>query len=211
MRSNRPHSPACPATWSGAGRCTLIITFPTFLLEKNGLNRKGGHAIIGFNHGLPCYVKNMAWQAMIKTYNIASGKGLGPSYIKQQWADYNNLLDIWEWHMRNNCFILIWVLDNTLQSLVIKVCIVTNISFFLFCQMFYDSEHGISMLKERWAKTMYQGKWQAHIYIPLYLQCNYLSLPLKPAFGTAHLNGIAYFIVSLIRVVANRNVILRKL
>ena len=66
--------------------------------EKDGLNRKRGHAIIGFNHGLPCYVKNMAvgpqsrqkprptasvfvylspschvfniaWQAMIKTYN----------------------------------------------------------------------------------------------------------------------------------------------
>ena len=68
-------------------------------MEKNCLNRKRGHAIIGFNHGLPCYVKNMAlgpqlrqkprptasflvylspsghvfniaWQAMIKTYNI---------------------------------------------------------------------------------------------------------------------------------------------
>ena len=67
-------------------------------MEKDSLNRKGGHAIIGFNHGLPCYVKNMAlgpqsrqkprptasvfvylspsghvfniaWQAMIKTYN----------------------------------------------------------------------------------------------------------------------------------------------
>ena len=68
-------------------------------MEKYGLNRKRGHAIIGFNHGLPCYVKNMAlgpqsrqkprptasvfvylspsghvfniaWQAMIKTYSI---------------------------------------------------------------------------------------------------------------------------------------------
>ena len=67
-------------------------------MEKDDLNRKRGHAIIGFNHGLPCYVKNMAlgaqsrqkprptasvfvylsplghvfniaWQAMIKTYN----------------------------------------------------------------------------------------------------------------------------------------------
>ena len=67
-------------------------------MEKDGLNCKRGHAIIGFNHGLPCYVKNMAlgpqsrqkprptasvfvylspsghvfhiaWQAMIKTYN----------------------------------------------------------------------------------------------------------------------------------------------
>ena len=67
-------------------------------MGKDGLNRKRGHAIIGFNHGLPCYVKNMAlgpqsrqkprptasvfvylspsghvfniaWQAMIKTYN----------------------------------------------------------------------------------------------------------------------------------------------
>ena len=66
-------------------------------MEKDGLNCKRGHAIIGFNHGLPCYVKNMAlgpqsrqkprptasvfvylspsghvfniaWQAMIKTY-----------------------------------------------------------------------------------------------------------------------------------------------
>ena len=68
-------------------------------MEKDCLNHKRGHAIIGFNHGLPCYVKNMAlgpqlrqkprptasvfvylspsghvfniaWQAMIKTYNI---------------------------------------------------------------------------------------------------------------------------------------------
>ena len=67
-------------------------------MEKDGLNCKRGHAIIGFNHGLPCYVKNMAlgpqsrqkpwptasvfvylspsghvfniaWQAMIKTYS----------------------------------------------------------------------------------------------------------------------------------------------
>ena len=43
-----------------ADHCTVILTFPTFLWEKNGLNRKRGHAIIGFNHGLPCYVKNMA-------------------------------------------------------------------------------------------------------------------------------------------------------
>ena len=69
-------------------------------MEKDVLNRKRGHAIIGFNHGLPCYVKNMAlgpqsrqkprptasvfvylspsghvfniaWQAMIKTYNTS--------------------------------------------------------------------------------------------------------------------------------------------
>ena len=66
---------------------------------KDDLNRKRGHAIIGFNHGLSCYVKNLAlgpqsrqkprptasvfvylspeghvfniaWQAMIKTYNM---------------------------------------------------------------------------------------------------------------------------------------------
>ena len=69
-------------------------------MEKDGLIPKRGHAIIGFNNGLPCYVKNMAlgpqsrqkprptasvfvylrpsghvfniaWQAMIKTYNIS--------------------------------------------------------------------------------------------------------------------------------------------
>ena len=67
-------------------------------MGKDGLNRKRGHAIIGFDHGLSCNVKNMAlgpqlrqkprptasvfvylspsghvfniaWQAMIKTYN----------------------------------------------------------------------------------------------------------------------------------------------
>ena len=70
-------------------------------MEKYGFNRKSGHALIGFIfNGLPCYVKNMvlgaqsrqkprptasvfvylspsghvfniAWQAMIKTNNIA--------------------------------------------------------------------------------------------------------------------------------------------
>ena len=68
-------------------------------MGKDYLNRKRGHAIIGFNHGLSCYVKNLAlrpqsrqkprptasvfvylspeghvfniaWQAMIKTYNM---------------------------------------------------------------------------------------------------------------------------------------------
>ena len=77
-------------------------------MENDGLNRKKGHAIIGFNHGLQCYVKNMAlgpqsrqkprpmalffvylspsghvfniaWQAMINTYNIGSSNGLVPS------------------------------------------------------------------------------------------------------------------------------------
>ena len=67
-------------------------------MEKYGLNHKRGHALIGFDNGLPCYVKNMAlgsqsrqkprptasvvvylipsghvfhiaWHAMIKTYN----------------------------------------------------------------------------------------------------------------------------------------------
>ena len=67
---------------------------------KDGLNHKRGYAIIGFIHGLPCHVKNMAlgpqsrqkprptasvfiymspschvfniaWQAMIKTYNTS--------------------------------------------------------------------------------------------------------------------------------------------
>ena len=71
-------------------------------MGKDGLNRKRGHAIIGFNHGSPCYVKNMAlgpqsqqkprptasvfvylspsghvfniaWQAMIKTYSNTLG------------------------------------------------------------------------------------------------------------------------------------------
>ena len=28
-------------------------------MEKDGFNHKRGHAIIGFNHGLPWYVKNM--------------------------------------------------------------------------------------------------------------------------------------------------------
>ena len=28
-----------------------------FFMKKEGLNRKRGHARIGFNHGLPCYVK----------------------------------------------------------------------------------------------------------------------------------------------------------
>ena len=69
-------------------------------MGKDDLNHKRRHAIIGFNHGLPWYVKNMAlgpqslqkprptasvfvylspsghvfniaWQAMIKTYIIA--------------------------------------------------------------------------------------------------------------------------------------------
>ena len=49
-------------------------------MEKDGLNGIRGHAIIGFNHGLPTalvfvylspsgHVFNIAWQAMIKTYN----------------------------------------------------------------------------------------------------------------------------------------------
>ena len=73
-------------------------------MGKDGLNHKRGRAIIGFNHGLPCYVKNMAlgpqsrqkprptasvfvylspsghvfniaWQAMIKTYNTSRRQG----------------------------------------------------------------------------------------------------------------------------------------
>ena len=69
-------------------------------MRKDHLNRKRGHAIIGFNDGLPWYVKNLAlgpqsrqqprptasvfvylspsghvfniaWQAMIKTLNMA--------------------------------------------------------------------------------------------------------------------------------------------
>ena len=75
-------------------------------MGKDGLNRKRGHAIIGFNHGWPYYVKNMAlgpqsrqkprptasvfvylspeghvfhiaWQAMIKTYIITWLCGFG--------------------------------------------------------------------------------------------------------------------------------------
>ena len=30
------------------------------LLSRDDLNHKGGHALIGFNHGLPYHVKNMA-------------------------------------------------------------------------------------------------------------------------------------------------------
>ena len=90
-------------------------------IGKNGLNRKRGHAIIGFNHGLQCYVKNMAlgpqsrqkprptasvfvylspsghvfniaWQAMIKTYNtvmLCSPVGRFPHHwvcLKRQWS-----------------------------------------------------------------------------------------------------------------------------
>ena len=78
-------------------------------MEKDDLNRKRGHAIIGFNHGLPCYVKNMAlgpqsrqkprptasvfvylsplghvfniaWQSMIKTYNQAWLNAINKNY-----------------------------------------------------------------------------------------------------------------------------------
>ena len=86
--------------WSWPLHCNSKI--PYTFMGKDGLNRKRGHAIIGFNHGLPCYVKNMAlgpqsrqkpwptasvfvylspsdhvfniaWQAMIKTYTIIGG------------------------------------------------------------------------------------------------------------------------------------------
>ena len=82
--------------WSWPLHCNSKIS--SICMGKDGLNRKRGHAIIGFNHGLPCYVKNMAlgpqsrqkprptasvfvyqshsghvfniaWQAMIETYN----------------------------------------------------------------------------------------------------------------------------------------------
>ena len=93
-------------------------------MEKDGLNCKRGHAIKGFNHGLPCYVKNMAlgpqsrqkprptasvfvylspsghvfniaWQAMIKTYNpvlsvsaneIAFDKKLANQSVSFNWC-----------------------------------------------------------------------------------------------------------------------------
>ena len=43
-------------------------------MGQNGLNHKKWHAIIGFNHGLPCYVKNMALgpQSRKKTWPTAS-------------------------------------------------------------------------------------------------------------------------------------------
>ena len=73
-------------------------------MGKDCLNHKRGHAIIGFNHGLSCYVKNMAlgpqlrqkprptasvfvylspsghvfniaWQAMIKTHTTGTSDG----------------------------------------------------------------------------------------------------------------------------------------
>ena len=80
VHSNRPHSLLCIAKWSGAGHCIIVLIFlMVFFMEKVGLNHKRGHAIIDFNHGLSCYVKNMAlgscfntaWQAMSKTYTRA--------------------------------------------------------------------------------------------------------------------------------------------
>ena len=86
---------------------------PCRVMEKYGLNCKRGHAIIGFNHGLPCYVKNMAlrpqsrqkprpstasvfvylspsghvfniaWQAMIKTHNAVLLTWRGQNEYKQ--------------------------------------------------------------------------------------------------------------------------------
>ena len=44
--------------WSWPLHCNSKIS--SIFMGKDGLNRKRGHAIIGFNHGLLCYVKNMA-------------------------------------------------------------------------------------------------------------------------------------------------------
>ena len=44
--------------WGWSLHCNSMISY--IFMRKDGLNRKRGHAIIGFNHGLPCYAKNMA-------------------------------------------------------------------------------------------------------------------------------------------------------
>ena len=92
-------------------------------MEKDGLYRKRGHAIIGFNHGLSCYVKNMAlgpqsrqkprpeasvfvylspsghvfniaWQAMIKTYN-SRFLGILTNHINETYWNTDEML-IWQ-------------------------------------------------------------------------------------------------------------------
>ena len=46
-------------------------------MEKNCLNRKKGHALIGFNHGLPCYVKNMALGPQLRQKPRPTASGYG--------------------------------------------------------------------------------------------------------------------------------------
>ena len=43
--------------WSWPFHCNSKISY--IFMGKDGLNRKRGHAIIGFNHGLTCCVKNI--------------------------------------------------------------------------------------------------------------------------------------------------------
>ena len=91
-------------------------------MEKDGLNRKRGHTIIGFNHGLPCYVKNVALgpqsrqkprpaasvfvylspsghvfniacQAMIKTYNMAVSESRFSNNVVAIWFDYKSVTE----------------------------------------------------------------------------------------------------------------------
>ena len=93
--------------WDWPLHCNSRIFY--IFMWKEGLNHERGHAIIGFNHGLPCYVKNMAlgpqsqqkprptasvfvylsasghvlnigWQAMVITYNIISLRSLNALY-----------------------------------------------------------------------------------------------------------------------------------
>ena len=48
-----------PSKLSGVDHCPLI-SYISCLLKGNGFNYHGKHDIIGFNNGLPYYVKNMA-------------------------------------------------------------------------------------------------------------------------------------------------------
>ena len=94
------NSPCCLAMELGAELCTPILLFLAFFVQLNGFNSQGKHAIMAFNHGLPCYAIygprapvmkksslqpcflstcvpwamffNRAWQAMIKTFIVIS-------------------------------------------------------------------------------------------------------------------------------------------